>query len=230
MITVVIFCGPVAAVMTVLNGIAIFYGSTRALPFWTIASVAFLWAAVTIPLTLLGAILGKNWSTPFPSPCGATKIPREVPHVPWYRSPVSMMVMAGLMPFSSIFLEIHALFGAIWGHRIFEVYEILAIVFVILNLVTIITAMAAIYFQLNVENYHWWWNSMLYGGSVGAYVFAYSTCYYFLRAPFEGFMQGIFFFGYSLLVSYAFFLQCGTVGFFSARWFVLFLYRSIKRD
>jgi hypothetical protein len=228
--TVVVFCGPVAAVMCSLHAIALFYGSTRALPVWTIVAIAALWAVVTIPLTMLGAILGKNRSTPFPSPCGSTKIPREIPPCRWFRSSKFLMIMSGLMPFSSIFLEIYALFRAMWGNRIFEIYEMLAIVFVILNTVTVITTMAAVYFQLSVENYHWWWNSLLYGGSVGVYVFAYSVFYYYLRSPLDGFMQASFFFGYALLLSYAFFLQCGTVGFFSARWFVIFLYRSIKSD
>jgi Endomembrane protein 70 len=228
--TVVVFCGPVAAVMCSLHAISLFYGSTRALPVWTILAIAGLWAVVTIPLTMLGAILGKNRSTPFPSPCGSTKIPREIPPCSWYRSSTFTMIISGLMPFSSIFMEIYALFRAMWGNRIFEIYEMLAIVFVILNTVTIITTMAAVYFQLSVENYHWWWNSLLYGGSVGVYVFAYSVFYYYIRSPLDGFMQASFFFGYSLLFSYAFFLQCGTVGFFSARWFVIFLYRSIKSD
>jgi Endomembrane protein 70 len=228
--TVVVFCGPVGAVMTYLHTVALVYQSTRAVPLWTIASIALLWAVVTIPLTLLGAIVGKNQSRPFPSPCNPTKIPREIPGCVWYRSGLFMFIMCGLMPFSSIYLEIYALFSAIWGHRVFQIYELLAIVFVILNLVTVITTVAAVYFQLAVEDYQWWWNSFLYGGSVGAYVMAYSVFYYYLRSPLEGFMQGSFFFGYTLLFSYAFFLMCGTVGFFSARTFVLFLYRQIKND
>lgn len=228
--TVVVFCGPVGSVLSYLHSVALLYQSTRAVPGWTILSIVMLWAVVTIPLTLLGAILGKNRSRPFPSPCIPTKIPREIPRCAWYRTPTFMVVMCGLMPFSSIYLELFALFSAIWGHRIFQVYELLAIVFVILNLVTIITTMAAVYFQLAVEDYQWWWNSLIYGGSVGSYVMAYSLFYYYLRSPLEGFMQASFFFGYTLLFSYAFFLMSGTVGFFSARWFVLFLYRQIKSD
>jgi hypothetical protein len=228
--TVVVFCGPVCAVMAYLHSIALLYQSTRAVPVWTIASIAALWAVVTVPLTLLGAILGKNRSRPFPSPCNPTKIPREIPRPAWHRSPGFMVLMCGLMPFSSIYLEVYALFGAVWGHRVFQIYELVAIVFVILNLVTVITTMAAVYFQLAVEDYRWWWTSLMYGGSVGGYVLAYSLFYYYLRSPLEGFMQASFFFGYTLLFSYAFFLMCGTVGFFSARAFVLFLYKQIKSE
>jgi len=81
-----------------------------------------------------------------------------------------------------------------------------------------------------VENYKWAWASLGYGGSVGAYLFVYSTFYYYVRSPLEGFMQGSFFFGCMLLVSYGFFLMCGTVGFFAARRFVRFLYSSVKSD
>lgn len=228
--TVVVFCGPVGAVLTYLHTVALVYQSTRAVPLWTIASIAALWAVVTIPLTLLGAILGKNSSRPFPSPSNPTKIPREVPKCIWYRTPTFMFIMCGLLPFSSIYIEIYSLFSAVWGHRLFQVYELLAIVFVVLNLVTIITTSASVYFQLAVEDYQWWWNSFLYGGSVGVYIMAYSLFYFFLRSPLEGFMQVSFFFGYTLLLSYAFFLMSGTVGFLSGRTFVLFLYGQLKTD
>lgn len=228
--TVVVFCGPVGVIMTCLHSVALVYQSTRAVPIWAIAALAALWTIVTIPLSLFGSILGKNNSRPFPSSCIPNKIPREIPPCPWYRATPFMVVMCGLMPFSSIYLEVYEMFSSIWGHHIYEIYELLAIVFVILNLVTIITTMAAVYFQLGVENYCWWWNSLLYGGSVSMYFLAYSLFYFYLRSPLEGFMQGSYFFGYTLFFSYALFLQCGTVGFFSARWFVLFLYRQIKSD
>lgn len=122
------------------------------------------------------------------------------------------------------------MFGAIWGHKIFQVYEMLAIVFAILIVVTTITTASAVYFQLIVENYKWAWASVAYGGSVGGYLLAYSVFYYFGASPLQGFMQANFFFGYMFLVSYAFFLMCGTLGFFSARWFTRFLYSSVKTD
>lgn len=229
-VTVFVFCGPAAMIWIYLNSVAILYSSTRALPVWTIASIFSLWAVFTIPLTVFGAILGKNQSRPYDAPGRTTKIPREIPPCAWYRKPWFMASVCGLMPFSSIYVEVYFIFGAVWGHKIFQVYEMLAIVFAILVLVTIITTASAVYFQLVVENYKWAWASLLYGGSVGAYIFAYSAFYYYLRSPLEGFMQGSFFFGYMLLVSYAFFLMCGTVGFFSARRFVRFLYSSVKSD
>lgn len=229
-VTVFVFCGPCAVIFLCLNSVAMLYNSTRALPIWTIASIVALWAVVTIPLTIFGAILGKNQSRPYDAPGRTTKIPREIPACPWFRKPAFQAVICGLMPFSAIYVEMYFMFGAVWGHKIFQVYEMLGIVFVILMIVTTITTASAVYFQLVMENYKWAWASLGYGGSVGAYTFVYSVYYYYFRSPLEGFMQATFFFGHMLLVSYAFFLMCGTVGFFSARRFVRFLYSSVKSD
>lgn len=228
--TVLIYGGPFAIISSTLNTIAVIYNSTRALPLWTIISVIFIWALVTIPLTIMGAILGKNQSRPYDTPGRTTKIPREIPQCPWYRRPAFLAFSCGLMPFCSIYVEMSFLFGAVWGHKIFQVYEMLGIVFFILIVVSSITTVSAIYFQLAVENYRWIWTSLGYGGSVGAYMFAYSIYYYYFRSPLEGFMQTSFFFGYMLLVCYSFFLMCGTVGFFASRRFVMFLYSSLKGD
>lgn len=228
--TIVVFCGPVACVWMYLHSVALMYNSTRALPFWTIAVIFLLWAGVTIPLTIIGAILGKNQSRPFRAPVRTNKIPREIPPCPVYKSPLVLAVVSGLIPFSAIYLEMYFLFSAVWGHKVFQVYEMLAIVFIILIIVTLITTVSAIYFQLVSENYLWMWSSLFYGGSVGGYILMYSSFYYYVRSPLRGFMQASFFFGYMTLASYAFFLMCGTVGFFSARRFVNFLYSNVKND
>lgn len=230
LITVFLFCGPVAAIFLYLNTIAVVYGSTRAMPLWTILAVSALWMLVTIPLTIIGAIVGKNSSRPYDSPGRTAKISREIPKSWWYRRPIVVAGICGLMPFSAIYVEVYFMFGAIWGHKIFQVYEMLAIVFGMLMLVTTITTVSAVYFQLTMENYLWAWASVFYGGSIGAYLFGYSIFYYFIASPLTGFLQGNFFFGYMFLVSYAFFLMCGTAGFFSARRFVRFLYSSVKND
>lgn len=228
-VTVLIFCGPAAAISVYLNLIALAYQSTRALPVWTIFCITALWAVVSIPLTIIGAILGKNRSRPFDAPVRTAKIAREIPACPWYRRPAFVVILCGLVPFSSIYVELYFMFGALWGHKIFQVYEMLSIVFTILIIVTTITTVSAVYFQLVVENYKWAWSSVAYGGSVGVYMFVYSV-HYFGSSPLKGFMQANFFFGNMFLVSYAFFLMCGAVGFFSARRFVRFLYSSVKSD
>ena len=55
-----LFCGPLLLTFMFLNTVAIGYRSTAALPFGTICIIVVLWALVTLPLTLVGAIFGKN--------------------------------------------------------------------------------------------------------------------------------------------------------------------------
>ena len=72
--------------------------STAALPFGTIVVILVIWSLVTIPLTVFGGIAGKNHRAEFAAPVRTNKYPREVPALPWYRSTVPQMVMAGPAP------------------------------------------------------------------------------------------------------------------------------------
>lgn len=47
--------------------------STAALPFGTIVIIFLIWALITIPLTILGGIIGKNTRTEFKAPCRTNK-------------------------------------------------------------------------------------------------------------------------------------------------------------
>lgn len=54
----------------------------------------------------------------FNAPCRTNKYPREVPQLPWYRSTVPQMVMAGFLPFSAIYVELYYIFASVWGHKV----------------------------------------------------------------------------------------------------------------
>jgi hypothetical protein len=103
-LTVVVYCGPFAATFCFLNTVAIAYRSTAALPFGTIVVMIVLWSLVTIPLTVLGGVAGKNSSREFDAPTRSNKYPREVPELPWYRSVLPQMVLTGFLPFSAIYV------------------------------------------------------------------------------------------------------------------------------
>jgi hypothetical protein len=47
--------------------------STAALPFGTIVIILLIWALITIPLTVIGGIIGKNTRTEFKAPCRTNK-------------------------------------------------------------------------------------------------------------------------------------------------------------
>lgn len=52
--------GPAFLIWSLLNTIAICYGSTAAFPFPTILLIFAMWACVTFPLTVLGGVVGRH--------------------------------------------------------------------------------------------------------------------------------------------------------------------------
>eukprot|EP00992_Anisonema_acinus_P014709 TRINITY_DN9419_c0_g1_i1.p1 TRINITY_DN9419_c0_g1~~TRINITY_DN9419_c0_g1_i1.p1 ORF type:complete len:578 (+),score=119.17 TRINITY_DN9419_c0_g1_i1:41-1774(+) len=228
--TVTLFALPVFLVWACLNTVAIFYGSTVALPFGTIVALFALYFLVTFPLTLAGAIAGKNHAGGLDAPCRTKLAPREIPSAPWFRGPIVHVAVAGFLPFSAIYVELYYVFISLWGHQLFTPYGILYLVFVILLMVTACITVSLTYLQLSMENHEWWWLSLISGGATSFFIFAY--CFYFLysESKMSGFMQISHYFGYMLLICYALFLMLGTVGFLCSLVFVMQIYRSIRAD
>ena len=117
MLALVVFPAPLTATFAVLNTTALVKSSTAALPFGTIAIVVALFVFVSFPLTVLGGITGHN-TREFEPPCRTSKVPRQIPAVPWYRSAPAQMFMAGFLPFSAISIELHYIFASVWGHKV----------------------------------------------------------------------------------------------------------------
>lgn len=89
-----------------------------ALPFGTIVAICAIWTLITVPLTVVGGIVGKNTKSDFNAPCRTGKYPREIPTLPWYRGTPAQMAIAGLLPFSAIYIELFYVFSSLWGHKV----------------------------------------------------------------------------------------------------------------
>jgi len=227
-----LFPAPFLLMFMFLNTVAIAKNSQAALPFGTIVVIMLIWALVTLPLTVIGGIIGRNTAKgrQYTPPCRVNKIPREIPPIPWYRQGGFQVFMAGFLPFSAIYIELHYIFASVWGHKLYTLYGILFIAFVMLMIVTSFITIALTYFQLAIEDHRWWWRALFSGGSTGLFVFAYCFFYYFERSSMYGFMQTAFFFGYMLMASYAAFIMLGTIGFLSSFVFVQRIYAAVKVD
>ena len=232
LLSATLFPLPLFCMFCFLNTVAIAYNSQAALPFGTILVIAVIWALVTLPLNVIGGIMGRNMAKgkDFGAPCGTNQLPREIPAAPWYRQGPCQVFMAGFLPFSAIYIELHYIFASVWGHKLYTLYGILFIAFLMLLIVTSFITIALSYFQLAIEDHRWWWRSFLSGGSTGLFVYAYCFFYYFGRSGMFGFMQTSFFFGYMLVASYAAAIMLGTVGFLSSLVFVRRIYQAIKCD
>ena len=92
LVTATVFPIPLALVFTWVNSVALAHGSSAALPVVAVFIITALYGLVALPLTLGGAILGRQLSSDFNAPCRTTRLPREIPtDAPWFRTPAAQM-------------------------------------------------------------------------------------------------------------------------------------------
>lgn len=228
--TVLLFPVLVLSVTMVLNTIARGYESMSAIPFSVMVKIVAIWAFVSLPLSVVGTILGRHWSSKYEAPCRVNSIPRPIPPAPWYCNPVFVIPLAGVLPFGSIFIEMYFIFTAFWSYKFYYVYGFLLLVASILAMVTICTSIVAVYFVLNAENYKWQLVALGSAGSTSGYVFLYAIFYFHFKTQMTGLLQVSYYFGYSLLFCLMLFLMCGAIGVWGTSVFVHKIYRSIKID
>lgn len=224
-----LFVGPLLFIFSIVNSMAWSAGSSAAMPFGTIMVVICVYSFITIPLTIAGAIRGRLVG-PYETPCKTNQIRRQVPEVPFWKGSIVTFLLAGILPFSAIYIELHYIFVSVWGHEVYTLFGILLLVFLILIVVTAAVTVALVYFQLASEDYNWWWRSFLSASSTGAFIWGYAFYYYHYQSAMSGPLQAAFFFGYTFLISYFFGLLLGAVGFAVAHKFVHHIYASIKID
>eukprot|EP00538_Stauroneis_constricta_P011240 CAMPEP_0119558392 /NCGR_PEP_ID=MMETSP1352-20130426/10752_1 /TAXON_ID=265584 /ORGANISM="Stauroneis constricta, Strain CCMP1120" /LENGTH=628 /DNA_ID=CAMNT_0007605737 /DNA_START=23 /DNA_END=1909 /DNA_ORIENTATION=- len=232
LLTAGIFPAPIVLVFMWVNSLAIAHGSTSALPFTAILTITALYTLLAFPLTVFGGILAKNYASPeFNAPTRTTKVAREIPtEIPWYRGRPFQVLIAGFLPFSAIYIELHYIFASIWGHQIYTLFGILMLAFILLIIVTSFITVALLYFQLAREDHRWWWAAYVNGGMTGLFIYLYSFYYYFHRSGMSGLLQTSFYFGYMGVVSFAFFLMLGSAGFQFSLLFVKYIYSRVKCD
>jgi len=231
-LTASLFPACLFTVAMLLNNIAWAVNSTAALPFSSVMFVLFIWALVTLPLTVLGGITGRVRTDETLNDVGGKlpKIARPIPALPFYHKPWFTIIMAGLLPFSAMNVELYYAFSAIWGQQTYNMYGMIFMMFIMMLNMTACISITLTYFQLNALDYRWWWRSFFYGGSSGIFVFLYAIYFYLTKTQMYGFLQVTYFFGYSGLFALAVFLMMGSVGFLSSSAFVRHIYVRSKTD
>ncbi|KAI8086052.1 uncharacterized protein BX664DRAFT_281650 [Halteromyces radiatus] len=228
---------PVAAgcVGGYINTLAIYYSSSRAVPFMALFSVIVLWFLVVFPLTILGAIIARRWggyngSVAGEFPCRINPIPRPIPEKLWYQEPLAIAALGGILPFGSIFIEMYFIFTSFWTYKIYYVYGFMLLIFVILLVVSSCVAIVSTYFLLNSEDHRWHWVSFMSCASTSLYIYLYATYYYFTKTKMTGAFQTSFYFGYTGLLCLGMFCMLGFVGHSAGHWFVKKIYQNVKID
>ncbi|KAK4225412.1 multispanning membrane [Podospora fimiseda] len=231
-VTATLFPGLLFSIIFVLNLFVWAQASSTALPFGTLIAMVFLWLCVQVPLVYAGAWYGFVKAGSWEYPTKTSSIPRQIPQQAWYIKGLRMALLAGLIPFAVIFIELLFVFQSVWQDKsgYYYVFGFLAVVSTILILTIAEVTVLAIYVQLCSENYNWWWSSFMVGGGSAVWVFAYCTWYYFAKLHITGFLSSILFFSYSFMACCVYGLLTGTVGFLTAFAFVRRIYGAIKAD
>lgn len=225
-----LFPSLICGVVFLINFIAIYYHASRAIPFLTMVAVACICLFVILPLNLVGTILGRNISGQPDNPCRVNTVPRPIPEKKWFMEPWSIVLLGGVLPFGSIFIEVYFIFTSFWQYKIYYVFGFMLLVFVIMIVVTVCVTIVCTYFLLNSEDYRWRWTSFCAGGSIALYIYMYAFYYYFFKTKMYGLFQTTFYFGYMALGSGAVGLLCGTVGYIGTSYFVMKIYSTVKID
>ncbi|CAD7004490.1 unnamed protein product [Ceratitis capitata] len=213
-----------------INFIAIGYHASRAIPFGTMIAVTCICIFVVLPLTLAGTVVGRNLDGQPDHPCRVNAVPRPIPEKKWFMEPTIIILLGGVLPFGSIFIEMYFIFTSFWAYKIYYVYGFMLLVFTILMVVTVCVTIVCTYFLLNAEDYRWQWTSFMSAASTSIYVYAYSFYYFFFKTKMYGLFQTAFYFGYMALFSGALGIICGTVGYLGTSVFVRKIYSNVKID
>jgi transmembrane 9 superfamily protein 2/4 len=204
-------------------------GASDAVPFVTLATLLAMWLLCGVPLVVLGAAFAFRQEV-IVNPCRVGKLAREVPDQRWYLSAPFLYVVPATVPFGCALLELRFIWRAMWQGLVYYVFGFLAIIFIVWVVTIALTTVIALYYQLCFENYRWWWRAFVIPSAFGLHLFLFSMYYYSNTLNIKSKTGVLLYFTYSALLSGAYALAAGTVGFLSAFAFVRKIYGSIKID
>jgi len=225
-----IFPGVVFSTAFLLNFIAVGYGSLAHIPLSTMFIMLLIWIFIAFPVTFGGTIVGKNLGGKADFPCRIHPMPKAIPVKRPYQELWVHIILGGILPFGSIFIEMYFVFTAFWQYKYYYVFGFLLLVYIILLIVTICVTIVSTYFLLNAEDYRWQWMSFLSGASTAGYVYLYAIYYFFKKTKMSGFFQVMFYFGYMAMFCFGLALLTGAVGYLGTQVFVRRIYKMIHID
>lgn len=211
-----------------------------------------MWLLIQLPLVYIGSYVGFVRVGAWEHPIKTNAIARQIPASTWNSRSrtIQTALLAGLIPFAVIFIELLFLFKNMWQDKtgFYYVFGFMAVVGFILIITIVEVTIVTVYMRLCSEvrspgftlfsrhsliaaqNHHWQWYSFYVGGASSAWVFAYCIWFFFTKLHITGFISGLLFFSYSFLACTVYGILTGTLGFLAAYAFVRRIYAAIKVD
>ncbi|KAK3939042.1 transmembrane 9 superfamily member 1 [Diplogelasinospora grovesii] len=203
--------------------------SSGAVPFTTMLVIILIWFIISVPLSCAGSWLGFR-APMIEAPVRTNQIPRQIPPTTTYLKPLPSMLLVGILPFGAIFVELYFIMSSIWFSKIYYMFGFLFLCYGLMIITCAAVTVLMVYFLLCAENYNWQWRAFLAAGTSAGYIFLNALIYWVSKLSLGGLAGSVLYIGYSLLISFLFFILTGSIGFFSSWWFVRKIYSSIKID
>ena len=152
-VTATLIPGLLFTTVFILNLFVWAQASSTAIPLTTLVGLLTLWLFIQLPLVYAGSWYGFVRAGSYTHPIKANVIPRQIPIQQWYSRNMQAILIAGLIPFAVIFIELLFVFRSLWQDKsgYYYVFGFLAVVSTILILAVMETTIIAVYIQLCSE-------------------------------------------------------------------------------
>jgi len=212
-----------------LNIFLSLYGSAMAVSIWTIIAVFLLWTCIATPLVCLGSFMGFKMQ-PISVPTRTNQIARVVPTQQMMLATPMTSFAIGVMPFSTVCIEIYFIMRAVWMHQYYYLTGYVFGGFLLLAITCSLLSTMLCFMRLCAEDHRWWWKSFFDSATAGFWLFMYSVWYLCTKLSLVGFLPVTVYLTYMCMVSIAFGLFCGAIGFLTSFLFTRTIYNAVKID
>ena len=227
--TAVAFPGLLVGMFMILNIFLGIAGAATHAHFGTVLLMFLLWVCLSTPLVMIGSYFGFRAEN-IEVPTKAKQIARIVPEQPAYASMPWSALVGGILPFGSVCIELFFIMSALWLHQYFYMMGLLMIVLFILVSTCSMVSVVMCYLQLCGEDHRWWWKSFWNCATAGVYLFLYSLWFLSSKLDLVGTLPIAVYLTYMSMISIAFGMLCGSVGFLSCLAFCQRIYGAVKVD
>lgn len=212
--------------------------SSNALPFGTIVALLLLFGLVELPLGILGGAMGNKVKISPKSFLSVSYIgskpPQKYPRRKFSAARAILSRVAfGLIPFGIVYVDLLFIFNSVWLEKttFFYMYGFLLATAVLLLVVVAESAVVVTYVSLAwYLDPNWQWLCFQVGSSLGYYVFAYSTYYFFTQLQFSDVVSVLIYFAYMALASAIIGISYGAVAVVAGFLFVRVIYSAARKD
>jgi transmembrane 9 superfamily protein 2/4 len=148
-----LFPGLLFSLMLILNLFVWAQASSTAIPFGTLVGLAALWLLIQVPLVYAGSWYGYVRTEAWNHPTKTNTIARQIPPQSWHTRSASGALLAGLVPFAVLFIELMFVFKSLWQDRsgYYYVFGFLSVISTILVITISEVTIIATYIQLCSE-------------------------------------------------------------------------------